>query len=593
MADFLPPVIVELLADGREFKKTMAEAGGQLEVLGDKAKTTSEKLSSMGSKFATGYLTVVGGALIYGTKLAFDYQKSIEDIGLQSGASAEEVDRLKKAVMDQSNLTVQSTKDIAAAYMEVEKAKISGAAADAIVNAAGKAANITGGKTVDIAKSIIGVQTLQVAKGMDVASIADIMVNANKRHLGSLESLTAGLTGKVGAALALHNVGLKDSIAITDELSNAQFTNSRAINTFATSIGKLEAPNKGMLDTMKKLGVSSDVVRRTMAGPDGLVNTLSYLASVASKTGQGTGSLSSALFGGGAGAANVLIANASKVQDIVKGLGGSGKDLNSQFGGFLKLPDAQIKQFKTTLSDALTSVGLVILPVAEKVLGWVNGFATKLKDNAALRTALEITVGAGFAASLAMKIKGVFDSVKSLFTGTAITANTAAETLNTAALEANTLAQGGKTAESLIPKVAKLAVIADTVASVASGAGATALLPAVAATGGLALLANYASTHAGPAETYAQGTGAIPSGSTLGAQDWTKEVIGNAANHVYAMVPTIVATTQIPLLMQQYAKTHKDPKAQATELSALYVAAGRFAQQHPKNPTTVILKLTP
>ena len=442
MADFLPPVVVELLADGREFKKTMAEAGGQLEVLGDKAKTTSEKLSSMGSKFATGYLTVVGGALIYGTKLAFDYQKSIENIGLQSGASAEEVDRLKKAVMDQSNLTVQSTKDIAAAYMEVEKAKISGAAADAIVNAAGKAANITGGKTVDIAKSIIGVQTLQVAKGMDVASIADIMVNANKRHLGSLESLTAGLTGKVGASLALHNVGLKDSIAITDELSNAQFTNSRAINTFAASIGKLEAPNKGMLDTMKKLGVSSDVVRRTMAGPDGLVNTLSYLASVASKTGQGTGSLSSALFGGGAGAANVLIANASKVQDIVKGLGGSGKDLSSQFGGFLKLPDAQVKQFKTTLSNALTNVGLVILPVAEKVLGWVNGFATKLKDNAALRTALEITVGAGFAASLAMKIKGVFDTVKSLFTGTAITANTAAETLNTAALEANTLAQG-------------------------------------------------------------------------------------------------------------------------------------------------------
>jgi len=471
MADFLPPVIVELLADGREFKKTMTEAGGQLEVLGDKAKTTSEKLSSMGSKFATGYLTVVGGALIYGTKLAFDYQKSIEDIGLQSGASAEEVDRLKKAVMDQSNLTVQSTKDIAAAYMEVEKAKISGAAADAIVNAAGKAANITGGKTVDIAKSIIGVQTLQVAKGMDVASIADIMVNANKRHLGSLESLTAGLTGKVGASLALHNVGLKDSIAITDELSNAQFTNSRAINTFATSIGKLEAPNKGMLDTMKKLGVSSDVVRRTMAGPDGLVNTLSYLASVASKTGQGTGSLSSALFGAGAGAANVLIANAGKVQDIVKGLGGSGKDLNSQFGGFLKLPDAQVKQFKTTLSNALTSVGLVILPVAEKVLGWVNGFAAKLKDNVALRTALEITVGAGFAASLAMKIKGVFDSVKSLFTGTALAANTTAETLNTAALEANTLAHGGVAAGAA--GTAVTGAVAEGTAAVIGGTAAT------------------------------------------------------------------------------------------------------------------------
>jgi hypothetical protein len=93
-----------------------------------------------------------------------------------------------------------------------------------------------------------------------------------------------------------------------------------------------------------------------------------------------------------------------------------------------------VQQFKTTLTNALTSAGEVILPVATKVLAWVNGFANALKNNAALRTALEITLGAGFAAALASKLKNAFDTVKGLFGAAPLVSNTTATEQNTAAI---------------------------------------------------------------------------------------------------------------------------------------------------------------
>ena len=416
MADFLPPVVVQLLADTKEFKAKMAEAEHSVTSLGKAGETTGAKMSALGSKLSTGFLVGVGGAMIYGTKLAFDYNESIDKIGIQAGVSAKELEYLHKTVMETSVATATSQKDTADAYMAVEKAGLRSAAATNLVTAAAKAANITGGKVLDVTNSLIAVQTLHTAKSMSQAQIADVLVNANKRHLGSVTELAAALTGKVGAALASHNVSIKDSLAITDQLSQAHFSNTRAVVTFTNSIGKLEQPNKTMSAQMAQFGVSSDKVRRLMAGPDGLVNTLSYLNDVSLKTGRGAGAISNALFGtGGGAAAYTLISNAKTLQATVKSLGGSGTDLNSQFGGWLKLPAGQIAQFKTNMTSALTGIGEIILPKVEKILTWVNSFVGELKKNPALRKALEITLAAGFGVALAAKIKSAFDAVKGLF----------------------------------------------------------------------------------------------------------------------------------------------------------------------------------
>jgi hypothetical protein len=342
-----------------------------------------------------------------------------------------------------------------------------------------------------VTNSLIAVQTLHTAKSMSEAQIADVLVNANKHHLGSVTELAAALTGKMGAALASHNVSIKDSLAITDTLSQAHFNNARAVVTFTNSIGKLEQPNKTMSTQMAQFGVSSDTVRRLMAGPDGLVNTLSYLNDVSLKTGRGAGAISNALFGpGGGAAAYTLISNAKTLQATVKNLGGSGTDLNSQFGGWLKLPAGQIAQFKTNMTSALTGIGGIILPGAEKILTWVNSFVSELKKNPALKKALEVTIGAGFAVALASKLKSVFDTVKGLFgasqqaTQTKLLAQIARNTLVIAEEDAGgggKIPKDGKLISKITPFVKSL--IPRAVAAAPEVAAAAAPLAAVAAVG--------------------------------------------------------------------------------------------------------------
>jgi len=416
VADFLPPVVVQLLADTKEFKAKMTEAEHSVTSLGKAGDTTGAKMGALGSKLSTGFLVGVGGAMLYGTKLAFDYNESIQKIGVQAGVSAQELEYLHKNVMETSIATATSQKDTAAAYMEAEKAGLRSAAATNLVTAAAKAANITGGKVVDVTNSLIAVQTLHTAKSMSQAQIADVLVNANKRHLGSVDALAAALTGKVGAALASHNVSIRDSLAITDELSQAHFSNTRAVVTFTNSIGKLEQPNKTMSAQMAQFGVSSDEVRRLMAGPDGLVNTLSYLNDVSLKTGRGAGAISNALFGSGGGAAAyTLISNAQKLQDTIKSLGGSSKDLNSQFGGFLKLPAGQMAQLKTNLSAALTGIGELLLPKVETVAKWITSFTGLITKNKIAAGIFDGTLIAGALTLGSLKLLKVVNALREAF----------------------------------------------------------------------------------------------------------------------------------------------------------------------------------
>ena len=416
MAEFLPPVVVQLLADAKEFKTQMGEAGASLDHLGKKGDSLGVKMGALGSKIATGYLTVIGGALIYGTKLAFDYQESIHKIGLQSGASEVELDRLKTQILQVSSATATSTKDISDAYLEAEKAGLRKAKADEVVSNAAKAAKITGSDVVTITKSLIAVQELQTARGMSTAQVTDLLVNANKAHLGSINNLVTSLQGKVGAAFALHNVGLRESFVLTDELSKAGYTNSRSMVSFASALGKATAPTNAQALAMKALHVDSEKVAKMLTKPDGVIQAVQYLGQVSKQTGESSGSLATAVFGSaGAGAGAALIANATNLAKSYSTLAGSGKDLNSSFQAFLKTPAGQMQVLQTNLKNALTGLGIKILPVVTDIVQWVNGFVGEIKKNKWLQGLLGGTALAAAGVAVASKITKAFDAVKGLF----------------------------------------------------------------------------------------------------------------------------------------------------------------------------------
>ena len=310
MAELMPPMIIEIMASIKDFQAKKDEVIGGMEEIQKAGKTTSERMAVMGSRIATGYLMAIAGATAYSIKLAYEYNEVIDKIGLESGASAEEVDRLKGKILEVSSATATSNKEIADAYLQAEKAGLRKSAADDLVTASAKAAKVTGGTVVDMTKAVIAAQTLQITKGMSVAELTDTLVNANKAHIGSISSLETALQGRVGAAFAAHNLGLQESLVITDKLSQAGFANTRAMMTFASSLSKAQAPTSAQVKSMEALGVNSSKVATMLSKPNGVIQTVQYLGEISKKTGESAGKLATAVFGAsGSSAGSVLIKN--------------------------------------------------------------------------------------------------------------------------------------------------------------------------------------------------------------------------------------------------------------------------------------------
>ena len=97
-------LVVRLIADIREFMGKMDEAEAKVGEFAAASEKSSARFGKAMSKIGT---AVIGATAIiagYGLKAAYDYGKTIEAIGFQSGASAAEVDRLKTHILDLSVL---------------------------------------------------------------------------------------------------------------------------------------------------------------------------------------------------------------------------------------------------------------------------------------------------------------------------------------------------------------------------------------------------------------------------------------------------------------------------------------------------------
>ena len=504
MGEFFPPVVVKLLADAKEFNATFDEAGHKLEKFGAIGDTTGQKFANMGKKMTNAIGYGVVGAMALGIEKSYAFAESLDVIRQQSSASEEEVKRLHDQILNLSVDTATSTKDLVSAYLEVEKAGYRRAKADEVVKNAAIAAKITGTDVTSVTKTLIAVQELQVAQGMKVADVTDLIVNANKAHIGSVDQLTSALTGKVGASLAQYHVDLRTAMVTVNELSKAGISNSRQLLGFAKAIGTVQKPTKAMLATWQSLHLSAKQLTSMVGKPGGLINVLNYLDTVSKKTGESTASLASGVFGSAGSSAKILIDNVKNLTTSYTNLGGSAKDLAENFKTVTETPAFKLKQLENSIGKGLIKFGDFVLPAVKWAIDSANKFLTTVEHSTALKTLFGVTLGGALAYTVVSKVKSAVNAVKSLFgksteqiqnkiQQTAQTTLTDALVANTAATNANTTALGGEAAGVTATEATTAVTGAEVAGGVAGGTvGAVAGMVALplAAVGGAALIIN-------------------------------------------------------------------------------------------------------
>ena len=503
---FLPPIIATLIADTKEYTAKMTEAQAQMAKLGTASKTTSEKMAAFGKTAATatiGLGLALGG---YAVDQAYKFQESLDKIKNQAGLTTTQTDALGKSIQNISNATGVADSQLAQAALLIEQAGIKGSAATNTLTVAAKAAVITNASVVDTTKAIVAAQTLQISKGMDVAKLTGILVKGSQDFVGGLSAEEQMLSGRVGVALAKYGIGLKQIIPLGAEFAKVGLP-TRSIASFANSLAALEKPMtdaKGKLTSyalgLEQVGLS----QQKLASDLRTGNITAILTSIKEAAGGSTakeGILTQAVFGttGSAAAMALLKDYNAYVKETVNLSGAGSGTLGTSFADALQQIGPQLNVLKTNFNNLMIDAGKLLLPVAADVLKWVGSFAKAINSNPILKDLIGAAAGIAFGTAVASKLKGVFDSVMSLFNKGAALEATAA---NTAALEANTIALGGKAAG---------------VGGIATKAASGAILPIGLAIGATAAL-QYAASH-GP--TYAtettaqrlQGRSPMPTGA--------------------------------------------------------------------------------
>ena len=409
MAGLLPPVVATLIADTKEYSAKMTEAQAKMGEFGVASETTGGKMTAFGKKATTAVAAVGAAMVVYGIDKALQYTEALDKIQNQAGASASEIDYLKGVILKVSNQTAISSDQIANAFLQVEKAGIRGAAAYKLVDNAAKAAAITGGDVAAISTTIVAAQSLQITKGQSVAQVTDTLVKANQNHIGSLDSLVGLLKGRVGGALAAYGINLGEAAAVADIAAKAGYNNARSLTTLAVGLGKIENPTTAQTKALKALGINADDLARTARHPGtGLIDTLKALEVQSKKTGVPLEKLISVTFGSGAvGLVSALAKQLPALTSLNTSLqSSSAKGLDTAFGITSEQLNFKIGQIKTQLQNALTGIGITLLPTVATLAGVVTTVTAYLQKHPIAMTFLSDSLVAAIGLALSTKLAG-------------------------------------------------------------------------------------------------------------------------------------------------------------------------------------------
>ena len=414
----LPPVIATLFADTKEFMAKMDEAELKMGKFGAAADASGGKFGKFTSTASTAVVGLGVAVAAYGIDKAMKFQESLDALQNQAGLTSAQVDAASGSILNISNQTGIASTDIANAYLQASKAGLTQAQTQSVINAAAKAAVVTGGNVADTTQTLIGIQNLQIAKGMSVAQVSDLMVLANQRHVGSLDSLTSTLTGKVGGALAAAGLNLSEMASVADIASRAGYNNARAYTQLATGLTKIESPTTASSKAMAQLGINADQLATIARHPGtGLVDVLGYLEAQSKRTGVSMNTLIKDTFGPGAvGLVSDLATHIGQLSKNVQSLGGaSGKGLNTSFSAASQQLGTQMKIIETQLINSATQFGLKLLPYVKDGANALTGAMNYLSTHPGVMSGIGTALAATFAGAAAVKLVGVGNAIAASF----------------------------------------------------------------------------------------------------------------------------------------------------------------------------------
>lgn len=243
-------VFVEIGADPRKFFATLNKVNKAMGDMGRSIAGAGAKLGGIG--VAT--LAPFAAAVRQGTA----YQSTLLNIQASTGATAQELDRLKAASMQMSQAMGVGPTQIAGSFLELLKA---GMSVEQVLGGAGQAAI----EFATVGQMDVAAAGVVMADAMKVFGVtADVAANAISSAADASSTSIEGMSqafSQVSAVAALANQSIGDTSAALAILANAGVKGSDAGTSLKTMLLRLMAPADEAVDSLKAIGLSVESFR--------------------------------------------------------------------------------------------------------------------------------------------------------------------------------------------------------------------------------------------------------------------------------------------------------------------------------------------
>lgn len=360
----------------KEMKNFGSVSAQQIAAAGEKMQDVGGKVEGVGKKLlpVTGAVVGLGVAAV---KTAADFDAAMSQVAAVSGASGEDLERLRKKAREMG-----------------EQTKFSAAEAAEAMNYMAMA----GWKTEDMLNGIEGIMSLAAASGENLGSVSDIVTDAltafglSAADAGHFSDVLAqassnantnvGMMGstfqKVAPVAGALGYSVEDMSLAIGLMANASIKAEVAGTSLKTALANMAKPTDAQAAAMKQYGISLTNADGTMKSFGEVVNNLRSSLGGLSEAEQVAAA--STIFGKESFAGMLAIVNASdadfnKLTDAVYNCDGAAKNMADTMQD--NLP-GQLEILKSQLDELAISVGEILMPVIRDIVTHLQNFMDKL-----------------------------------------------------------------------------------------------------------------------------------------------------------------------------------------------------------------------
>jgi len=388
----------DIVASMREAAAAIAEAAGEIKAaaveMGESVEASSaeagEATEGLGSKFLglgemSGLLKAAVplsiAAIGYeSVKAATTFQSSTTRLVTSAGEISSNLGVVRSGMLSMAGQVGVSADDLSQAMYYVEAAGFHAADGLTVLKAAAQGAAAEGADTTTVAQALTDVLVDYHKPAQDAATVTSEMIAAVAGGKTNLQDFSGAFASIVPAASAA-GISFADVAAALAEMTNHGFPAARASQNLAQALRSLLTPTAVMQGAFTKYGLSSDVLKEKLAGPNGLTDGMEYVSQIASKSAkEGTpefASILKQLMGTAPGANAALATTGENFQATANGIIAVNKasaDAQGNVRGFAlvqKNLGQQLKDLKAGFDALLIRIGDGLIPVFSEFIGYV------------------------------------------------------------------------------------------------------------------------------------------------------------------------------------------------------------------------------